>query len=146
MSAASDANLASNNCASCSLDGTSMSAPAAAGLAALVREYYATGFLAAGTRNPAQGFSPSGALVKATLIDGAVALGAQAPGPANRHGRADAELARFIAGGVDNAAIAEASSDNDGQPAKFGVAQEFHRHVERVEVDVEDRGLVAHMF
>ena len=79
VSAASDANLASNNCASCSLDGTSMSAPTAAGLAALVREYYAAGFLAAGARDAAQGFSPSAALVKATLIDSAVALGATAP-------------------------------------------------------------------
>ncbi len=97
VSAASDANLASNNCASCSLDGTSMSAPTAAGLAALVREYYVTGFLAAGTRNPAQGFSPSGALVKATLIDGAVALGAQAPGPDFDTGFGRIQLDRTLA-------------------------------------------------
>jgi len=81
VSAASDANLASNNCASCSLDGTSMSAPTAAGLAALVREYYTAGFLFAGARDAAHGLTPSGALIKATLIDGAVALGTQAPGP-----------------------------------------------------------------
>jgi hypothetical protein len=81
VSAASDANLATNNCASCALDGTSMSAPTAAGFAALVREYFAAGFYANGTRNPAQGFSPSAALVKATLIDGAVALGSGAPAP-----------------------------------------------------------------
>ncbi len=81
ISAASDANPASNNCATCSLDGTSMSAPTAAGLAALVREYYVDGFYAAGSRNPAAGFTPSAALVKATLIDGAVALGSSAPAP-----------------------------------------------------------------
>jgi len=81
VSAASDANPASNNCASCSLDGTSMAAPTVAGLAALVREYYAAGFYAAGTRDAGQGFAPSGALLKATLIDGAVALGSGAPGP-----------------------------------------------------------------
>jgi len=80
VSAASDANLATNNCGSCSLDGTSMSAPTAAGLAALVREYYTAGFNFAGVRDPAHGFSPTGALVKATLLDGAVALGAPAPG------------------------------------------------------------------
>lgn len=77
VSAASDANPASNNCSTCSLDGTSMSAPTTAGLAALVREYYTSGFLSSGTRNPAAGFVPTAALVKATLIDGAVA-----PGPA----------------------------------------------------------------
>ena len=81
VSAASDADPVTNNCSSCSLDGSSMSAPAAAGLAALVREYYAAGFYAAGTRTPLQGFAPSAALVKATLIDGAAALGVQAPAP-----------------------------------------------------------------
>ena len=81
VSAGSDANPASNNCDTCSLDGTSMSAPTMAGLAALVREYYTAGFYAAGTRSPAQGLVPSGALMKATLIDSGVALGAAAPAP-----------------------------------------------------------------
>ena len=81
VSAASDASAASANCGPCSLDGTSMSAPTVAGLGALVREYYTAGFYAAGTRAPAQGLQPSGALVKATLIDGAVALGPGAPEP-----------------------------------------------------------------
>ena len=97
VSAASDANLFTNNCSSCSLDGTSMSAPTATGLAALVREYYAAGFLAAGVRNPGAGFSPSGALVKATLIDGAVALGAQAPGPDFDTGYGRIQLDRTLA-------------------------------------------------
>ena len=97
VSAASDANLATANCTSCSHDGTSMSAPTAAGLAALVREYYAAGFLAAGTRNPAQGFSPSGALVKATLIDSAVALGGNAPGADFVSGFGRVELDRTLA-------------------------------------------------
>ena len=74
VSAASDANLGTSNCSSCSLDGTSMSAPTVAGLAALVREYYEEGFYATGARTPAQGFLPTGALVKATLIDGATDL------------------------------------------------------------------------
>jgi len=81
ISAASDANPMSNNCGTCSLDGTSMSSPTTAGLAALVREYYTAGYYATGTRNPSTGFTPSGALLKATLIDGAAALGAAAPAP-----------------------------------------------------------------
>jgi hypothetical protein len=81
VSAASDANLATGNCSSCALDGSSMSAPTVAGLAALVREYYTAGFLFAGTRDAAHGFTPSAALLKATLIDAAVSLGANAPGP-----------------------------------------------------------------
>ena len=97
VSAASDANLATNNCASCSLEGTSMSAPTAAGLSALVREYYTAGFLAAGARDPSRGFSPSAALVKATLIDGAVALGAQAPLPDFTTGFGRIQLDRTLA-------------------------------------------------
>ncbi|HZI92678.1 MAG TPA: S8 family serine peptidase [Patescibacteria group bacterium] len=81
VSAASDADPTSNNCSTCSLDGTSMATPTTAGLAALVREYYTAGFYATGSRNPAQGFTPSAALLKATLIDGAVALGSTAPAP-----------------------------------------------------------------
>jgi hypothetical protein len=81
VSAASDAFPTTNNCGTCSLDGTSMAAPTVAGLAALVREYYTAGFYATGTRTPAQGFAPSGALLKATLIDAAVPMGGAAPGP-----------------------------------------------------------------
>ncbi len=44
----------------CSLDGTSMSSPTTAGLAALVREYYTAGFYAAGVRAPAAGLRPAG--------------------------------------------------------------------------------------
>ncbi len=75
VSAASDASLLSNNCSTCSLDGSSMAAPTTAGLAALVREYYTAGFYATGARNPGQGLAPSGALLKATLIDGATDVG-----------------------------------------------------------------------
>jgi hypothetical protein len=97
VSAASDANLATDNCASCSLDGSSMSAPTVAGLAALVREYYTAGFHAAGSRSPGQGFTPSGALLKATLIDAAVAIGASAPGPDFDSGFGRVQLDRTLA-------------------------------------------------
>jgi hypothetical protein len=97
VSAASDADATTSNCGTCSLDGTSMSTPTVAGLAALVREYYVAGFLAAGTRAPAQGFQPSAALLKATLLDGAVALGAQAPLPDFDSGYGRALLAQSLA-------------------------------------------------
>ncbi len=57
-----------------SLTGTSMSTPAAAGSAALVRQYYTDGFYPTGTRQAANGFTPSAALVKATLINSAVQM------------------------------------------------------------------------
>ncbi|MBZ5637343.1 MAG: S8 family serine peptidase [Acidobacteriia bacterium] len=97
VSAASDASLFSNNCASCSLDGTSMSAPTVAGLAALVREYFTAGFYPGGARNPALGFAPSAALLKAILVDGAVALGTSAPNPDFTAGYGRAQLDRTLA-------------------------------------------------
>ena len=97
VSAASDATIGSNNCGTCALDGTSMSTPTVAGLAALVREYFVAGFYATGGRSPAQGFSPTGALVKAVLVDSAQAMGGPSAGPdfASGYGRIqlDATLA-----------------------------------------------------
>ena len=78
-SAGSDGNPNTDNCGICSLSGTSMSAPTVAGLAALAREYYTAGFYATGSRNAPQGFTPTGALIKATLIDGAVTPGTGVP-------------------------------------------------------------------
>ena len=97
VSAASDSSTASPNCGSCALSGTSMSAPTVAGLAALVREYYLAGFYTSGTRTLQGGIVPSGALMKATLIDGAVALGATAPQPDFESGYGRALLADTLA-------------------------------------------------
>ena len=56
-------------CGTTGMSGTSMSSPAVTGVAALVREYYRKGFYPDGTAVPAHAFEPSGALVKATLIN-----------------------------------------------------------------------------
>ena len=53
------------------LSGTSMAAPVVAGSAAIVREYYREGWQASGTYSPGNGITPSAALIKATLINGA---------------------------------------------------------------------------
>ena len=74
-----------------------MSAPTTAGLAALVREYYTAGYYAAGMRDAGQGLTPTGALLKATLIDSAVALGASAPGPDFKSGYGRIQLNRTLA-------------------------------------------------
>lgn len=52
------------------LSGTSMATPAVAGGAALARQYFIDGFYPTGTANPADGFNPSGALLKAVLVNG----------------------------------------------------------------------------
>ena len=54
--------------------GTSMSTPAAAGSAMLVRQYFMDGFYPRGVRTAADAFVPTGALMKAMLINSAVPM------------------------------------------------------------------------
>ena len=51
------------------MSGTSMATPTVAGAAALVRQYYMDGWYPSGAKVLANGFTPSAALVKATLIN-----------------------------------------------------------------------------
>ena len=62
---------ASTACGTASNTGTSMAAPAVAGAALLVRQYYDEGFYPSGAATPADAFVPSGALLKATMINSA---------------------------------------------------------------------------
>jgi hypothetical protein len=71
ISASSDFNVTTNNCGTFSSSGTSMATPAAAGFGALVRQYYVDGFFPTGTKVPANGFTPSSALIRATMISSA---------------------------------------------------------------------------
>ncbi|MBW1872890.1 MAG: S8 family serine peptidase, partial [Deltaproteobacteria bacterium] len=54
--------------------GTSFSSPLVAGAAALARQYYTDGFWATGEYSLDDGFNPTNALVKATIINGATPL------------------------------------------------------------------------
>ncbi|MEE9443691.1 MAG: S8 family serine peptidase [candidate division Zixibacteria bacterium] len=51
---------------------TSWSTPAAAACAALVRQYYTEGWYPSGTKQPHHAFTPSGALIKATLLNSTI--------------------------------------------------------------------------
>ena len=51
---------------------TSYATPHAAAAAALVRQYYTEGWYPSGIANPADGFVPSGALLKATLLNSTI--------------------------------------------------------------------------
>ncbi|CAE7515171.1 tagC [Symbiodinium microadriaticum] len=64
----------SQHCSSSASMGTSFSCPLLAGHVALAREYFRTGYYPSGYRNVADGFEPSGALLKAVLIHGAERL------------------------------------------------------------------------
>ncbi|HET7711652.1 MAG TPA: S8 family serine peptidase [Thermoanaerobaculia bacterium] len=72
---AADARVVVNNdCGVTSQPGTSWASPTVAGAAALVRQYYTDGFYPSGIATPGHGFTPSAALVKATVIASARAV------------------------------------------------------------------------
>ena len=61
-------------CAVVGMSGTSMATPLAAGSMALLRQYFVDGFYPTGSRNAADAFEPSAALLRAVAINGAVAM------------------------------------------------------------------------
>jgi hypothetical protein len=81
VSAGSDDKITSHNCGISITSGTSAASPAAAGFAALIRQYYMDGWYPTGSRNPADGFTPSAALLKATLINSAADMSNARPIP-----------------------------------------------------------------
>lgn len=66
--------------------GTSMACPLVAGSAILVRQYFMSGFYPSGSANGADAFTPSGALLKAVLINSAVDMTGIAGYPSNQEG------------------------------------------------------------
>lgn len=71
-SASGDSSHTSNNCGTKPLDGTSMATPTAAGGATLMRQYFTDGFYPTGAKTAGDAVSPSAALLKAAMINGAV--------------------------------------------------------------------------
>ncbi len=67
-----NANDFQNGCGVIGFTGTSMACPAISGAATLVRQYYVDGFYPSGVAAPMDAFPPTGALLKATLLNAGV--------------------------------------------------------------------------
>jgi subtilisin-like proprotein convertase family protein len=79
-SAGNDGDVTTENCGTGGMTGTSMTAPGVSGMALLTREYFQDGWYPSGAPTPADGFTPTAALLKAMLVNSAVPIGWDAEG------------------------------------------------------------------
>ena len=77
---------ANSACSTTGLTGTSMACPAVAGASALVRQYYINGYYPSGSPSAADALVPTGALIKATVINSAVDMTGVGGYPSNLEG------------------------------------------------------------
>lgn len=117
--------------------GTSMATPAVAGCAALIRQYFMEGFYPGGSPSPGSAFTPSAALIKATLVASGQRMtqsGLSYPDNNQGWGRVLLENALFFSGDdigldvVDNTAGLSTGSTytrqvpiGAGQPVRFAL-------------------------
>ncbi len=95
-------------CGTTSMTGTSMACPAATGMGMLVRQYFADGYYPSGSANLGGDFmNPSGALVKATLVNSSVDMTGIAGYPSllEGWGRILADDALFFSGDARQLAV-----------------------------------------
>ena len=81
VTAGTDFALGTPDCGTFAVSGTSLSAPAVAGAAALVRQYVTDGWYPTGEPGRHSGFVPSAALLRAALVSSARAMAAAGPIP-----------------------------------------------------------------
>ncbi|OGF67360.1 MAG: hypothetical protein A2Y62_06220 [Candidatus Fischerbacteria bacterium RBG_13_37_8] len=87
ISANNDGSVTTYNCNTQSMSGTSMACPAAAGLTALIRQYYTEGWHPSGAKNPPDGFTPTAAMLRASVVNSAQNMtGVTSPIPSNPQG------------------------------------------------------------
>jgi subtilisin-like proprotein convertase family protein len=80
QSAGSDRNITTDNCATQGRTGTSMTAPGVSGNVLLAREYFMNGWYPTGAPVAGDGFTPTAALLKAMIVNSAVAIPFDAEG------------------------------------------------------------------
>jgi len=154
VSAASNLWVPDPSCFDAVSSGTSMAAPTAAGLAALVRQYFTDGYHPTGIARPEDAVTPSAALVKAVLIASAVDLTAMGcdhePAPSRDQGwglvQLDTALA-FPGGGhrllVDDHREGFVSSGDEPVRVEIAVTGEGPLEVVLVWTDAPSTSLAA---
>lgn len=73
-------------CSTTGASGTSMACPAVSGAGLLVRQYFTDGFYPSGAATPSDSLVPSGALIRATLLNATVDMTGISGYPTNREG------------------------------------------------------------
>lgn len=129
VSANNDGSVTTNNCGTKTSSGTSMATPGAAGLTALIRQYFTEGWYPTGSENAINGFTPSAALLRATLVNSSVSMTGTTAIPANCQGwgRVLLENALFFTGQTrklwvkDNATAFPTGSTNEDRTYTFSV-------------------------
>ncbi len=116
-------------CGFTSKTGTSMATPAAAGSAALVREYYVRGFYPNGSASGVSGFSPAAALIKATMLASTrditgYGTGDHRPNTEQGFGRLTLDDALWFEGEATNARLHVLDDRNTG--TGFSAAGQVH--------------------
>ncbi len=118
---------ANSACSTIGMTGTSMACPAVAGASALVRQYYVDGYYPSGSPNGADALVPTGALIKATVINSAVDMTGVGGYPSNLEGwgriRIDDPL--FFAGDARSLGVLDDVRNADG----LNTAQEMSYNV-----------------
>lgn len=138
VSADNDLNVGSNNCSTRSMSGTSMATPGAAGLTALIRQYYVDGYYPSGNAVVANAMTPSAALMRATLVNSGQNMSGATVMPSNCQGwgRVTLDEALYFPGDArtlwvddDTTGLAEAAGErrfefvvSAGQPLKMTLA------------------------
>lgn len=125
ISANNDGITNSNNCVTRSMSGTSMATPGAAGLSALIRQYYRDGYYPTGQASVSDAFTPSAALLRATLVHAGQNMTGSATMPANCQGwgRVTLDNALYFPGD------ARRLFANDASPGLAAPGQELQYHL-----------------